>query len=87
MQGTDQLFLVYRPQFYKTNGRQQLILTADFSQSYLWTRYINDKDAHDSETFTLNIPGATIETILSSKVVKGYVYRRYVLGVAFAMDS
>ncbi|KAF4616928.1 hypothetical protein D9613_008569 [Agrocybe pediades] len=76
MQGTDQLFLVYRPHFYDGNGRQQLILTCEFAEGSQLSRYLNDREAHKDEIYTLNIPAITIDTILLSKFVKGFVYRK-----------
>lgn len=76
MQGTDALFLVYRPLFHKANGRQQLIITAGMTEGLDWIRYVNARDAHPDEVFVLSVPVATIEEILSQPNVHGFIYRR-----------
>ncbi|KAF8198646.1 group II decarboxylase [Pholiota molesta] len=75
MQGTDKLFLIYRPLFHKANARQQLIISADMA-SLQWTRYLNTKDAHPNDVFTYNIPFATIEDIVTNTTIDGYIYRK-----------
>jgi hypothetical protein len=75
MQGTDKLFLIYRPLFHKANTRQQLIISADMA-SLQWTRYLNTKDAHPNDVFTYNIPFATIEDIVTNTTIDGYIYRK-----------
>ncbi|KAF9477346.1 PLP-dependent transferase [Pholiota conissans] len=76
MQGTDKLFLVYRPLFHRENGRQQLILSADMTKDAQWKRYLDDKEAHAHEIFTISIPSTTIEDIVGNTTVDGYMYRR-----------
>lgn len=80
MQGTDKLFLVYRPLFHKANGRQQLILTAKMT-GISWSRYLKATDEHEGETFTITILSETIDDIISGSMVKGYVYRMSVVSI------
>lgn len=73
MQGTDKLFLIYRPLFHKTNARQQLILTAKIP-GIQWVRYLKAREEHPDEIFSLTIPSATIDEIISGRKAKCYIY-------------
>uniref|UniRef100_A0A8H7XPX8 L-tyrosine decarboxylase C-terminal domain-containing protein n=1 Tax=Psilocybe cubensis TaxID=181762 RepID=A0A8H7XPX8_PSICU len=73
MQGTDTLFLVYRPLFHKANSRKQLIIAAKMSGIH-WARYLKAREDHPEEIFTMTIPSTTIEEIVSGQKTKGYIY-------------
>lgn len=72
MQGTDQLYLVYRPQFCKANRRVQLILRADMSQ---FEAYVNVARKRPTEIYTLDTQDqTTLETILRDGRFAATVY-------------
>ncbi|KAI5888048.1 PLP-dependent transferase [Schizophyllum commune H4-8] len=53
MQGTDKLFLAYRPVFNHVNGRQQLILSVGAVDLAAWERYVEAVSRHPGEIYTL----------------------------------
>ncbi|TFK24917.1 hypothetical protein FA15DRAFT_704219 [Coprinopsis marcescibilis] len=53
MQGTDRLFLAYRPLFHKANSRQQLILEVAVPNHAQQTKYLELKREHPNAIFTL----------------------------------
>ncbi|KAI0264692.1 PLP-dependent transferase [Gloeopeniophorella convolvens] len=68
MQGTDQLYLVYRPLFRKANGRFQLILTASLADERQWEDFLRLRTERRDMVFTLSTEQ---ETTLSEILRKG----------------
>lgn len=66
MQGTDKLFLVFKPYFHKANGRFQLILCATINKD-AWDSYLKARVAQPSAVYTL----ITQEGILTDMVTAG----------------
>ncbi|EMD41726.1 hypothetical protein CERSUDRAFT_102127 [Gelatoporia subvermispora B] len=53
IQGTDKMYLVYRPQFYNANGRSQVILSVDVDVES-FARYRGVKVQNPDETYVLS---------------------------------
>ncbi|KAI0266860.1 PLP-dependent transferase [Gloeopeniophorella convolvens] len=64
MQGTDKIYLVYRPLFRKANGRFQLILSAQIANAVQRAAYTKARAQHPSAVYTL----ATEENVLLSQI-------------------
>ncbi|KAH9884501.1 PLP-dependent transferase [Cubamyces lactineus] len=74
MQGSDNLYLVYRPLFYHANGRQQLILAASFSDPTQAAQYKALRLAHPDLTFELSTDQkTTVGDLLRSRQIVGNV--------------
>ncbi|PPR01984.1 hypothetical protein CVT24_011111 [Panaeolus cyanescens] len=78
MQGTELIYLVYRPLFHKANGRQQLILKVQPSldSENEWAAYMRAKSFFPEDTFTFFVETETLENILESGQLTGYIYHR-----------
>ncbi|KAG2005933.1 group II decarboxylase [Coprinopsis cinerea AmutBmut pab1-1] len=69
MQGTDRLFLAYRPFFFKANGRQQLILEVPVpsdanQQESGWSAYRKARKENPNALFTLKTSRIRIDELL-----------------------
>ncbi|KAF5326606.1 hypothetical protein D9611_000881 [Ephemerocybe angulata] len=69
VQGTDRLFLAYRPLFHKANGRQQLILEVDVPDRAQWAAYLEARTEHPNAIFELwtRPTPVTIEQLLQGE--------------------
>jgi hypothetical protein len=68
VQGHDKIHLVYHPLFHKANGRTQLILSADFSNSDDMMKYKGMRHAKTSDVFTCEtMQEITLDAILQDR--------------------
>ncbi|KAI0267000.1 PLP-dependent transferase [Gloeopeniophorella convolvens] len=74
MQGTDQLFLTYRPLFRKANGRLQLIVSATFADAREWKEYLMYRNRFPDSVFSINTEGQVLlSDILRHQTLKGVI--------------
>ena len=72
MQGTDQLFLAYRPVFNHINGRQQLILSIGAVEPAAWEKYVDAVSSHPGEIYTLRTSTQTTLDEIVKNADKGF---------------
>ncbi|KAH9946373.1 PLP-dependent transferase [Epithele typhae] len=73
MQGEDDPYLVYRPNFYHANGRQQLIVRTTFADDAGREQYKQARALYPDAYFQFNSVETTIEDILTKMEVEGTV--------------
>ncbi|KAL1708932.1 pyridoxal phosphate-dependent transferase [Schizophyllum commune] len=72
MQGTDRLFLAYRPVFNHINGRQQLILSIGAVEPAAWEKYVDAVSSHPGEIYMLRTSTHTTLDEIVKNADKGF---------------